>query len=181
MGRMPQLVSTQSENARTPEAIQASKTRESFAQVAIYVATAVASIGAAVNSIRHKFYDEMKVIGPFKELHNDHKKKVHAIELKPGQTAAELQQEIGTLEENYTKEFQALVLKKRGIHSAGPEGWIEGTYQRWKSLGPHTRTEVVFNVATAAIVTIGTLFTLKQSKFLNDAINHSDESKAQSR
>ena len=122
------------------------------------VASAVLiGFGRAVIQTWELFYNNWKENPLFKDLRNTREEARQALSDKiqtSGMSYKNISNEMKTIENKWSTDFNKRLLEKTGIESEGPWGRIKGTWQRFDSLGNHTKPKIVFGTVlttTAAI------------------------------
>jgi hypothetical protein len=98
------------------------------------------------------FYDNWKDDELFKdsrEARKNAKGELSSKIKKTGMNYKDISSEMQTIENKWSSNFNKRLLENMGITSEGPWGMIKGTWQRFDSLGNHTKPKIV----TGAVLT----------------------------
>ena len=144
---------------------------------ASYGTGAVVGLASAVHSIRHKFYDDVKSWKIIREIREKRDEQFQAIEGTASNPKSFREFHPGTkvIEMEYTKDLNRRLKYACGIESEGLKGLTVGTWQRWCSMGPHSRQAAAFSLVTGAAISIGAILTIKNRRLIAQLDNRSDE------
>ena len=144
------------------------------------LATAVLTgFGNAVVKTWDLFYDNWKTNPLFSDLRKNRGEAKTALAEKIQQTGMDykdISSEMKTIEDTWSKAFNKRLLEKTGIESEGPWGRIKGTWQRFDSLGNHTKPKIVFGtVLTTAAAVAGYMLMNQNSHMKRDMQSMQDK------
>lgn len=129
-------------------------------------ATAVlTSFGGAVIKVWDLFYDNWKKTDLFTDLQEtreDAKKDLLKKAKNNSMDRKEFTLEMEEIENSWSKAFNKRLKDTLGIESEGL-GMIKGTWQRFDSLGNHTRPKIIFNTVFATAAAIGGYMLINQN------------------
>jgi hypothetical protein len=113
--------------------------------------------GRAVIQTWDLFYNNWKENPLFKDLRETREKAKAALSntiQTSGMDYKDISTEMKTIENKWSSAFNKRLFEKMGIESEGPWGRIKGTWQRFDSLGNHTKPKIVFGtvLTTSAAV-----------------------------
>lgn len=131
--------------------------------------TALATgFGGAVTKIWDMFYDNWKnddLFSDLKKTREEEKLALSAEAKTSGMNHDVFISKVKTIEDTWSKGFNARLKEKLGVES---EGWgmIKGTWQRFNSLGNHTRPKIVFGTVLSTAAAIGGYMLINQNAHL---------------
>jgi hypothetical protein len=136
------------------------------------VSAILIGFGRAVIQTWELFYNNWKENPLFKDLRETREaaKKTLSDQIQTrGMSYKDISHEMKTIENTWSAAFNKRLLEKTGIETEGPWGRIKGTWQRFDSLGNHTKPKIVFGtVLTTAAAVAGYMLMNQNSSMKRD-------------
>ena len=116
----------------------------------------LSGITAATNTLRDRFYSELKNWPRFKELFEAHERDLYeANEAHQNVPFSKMADDIGPIKDSFAEKIENKLLAEHGIHTRGWKGYTEGTLQRLELSGARTKNRVIFNTVLSTAVAMG--------------------------
>jgi hypothetical protein len=137
----------------------------------MYVVAVAAGIATASFKVWDRFYSKIKHTDLIKNKSADRYSdlnKVYNEANQNGMTYKRYAEEVARIEKKYSAEVNTILKEKLGVET---KNVFKGTIQRYKTLGPYTKGNILFTGLVTTGTTIGAYFLLNQNARLKHQLH----------